>query len=274
MMIEWTEPIPWLAERRRRSRRAHAETLRPGERAHLAPRRQVAAYALAVVAPLAVAAALIPLRAAHGRTLAIVLVLPVVLVASLGAAGPSALAAVTAGASYDLLLTAPFYRPVIDDPDDVTAAVTLLAVGLLVGAITSRATRLRASDLTRRGELDHLVRYSRLVASGADPDELADRACQDLSDLLHLRHCRWYPRHQPSGDPVLLPDGNVMGYRIDLKPDRARLPTRAELPAIHRGRELGRFLLTPDPDRLVSHEERLTAATIAGLYAYAVARQV
>jgi K+-sensing histidine kinase KdpD len=118
------------------------------------------AYVLAVVLPAATALLLIPFREEHGRTLAIMLVVPVIAIAAVGATGPAVVAAITAGVAYDVFLTAPYQQFVFDDPDDVVAMITLIAVGLFVGVLSSRVVMLAARDATRHIELDHLVAFS------------------------------------------------------------------------------------------------------------------
>jgi hypothetical protein len=247
--------------------RLRPETVEPGERAHVPASRLVLGYALAVVLPIAIAAGLIPLRAEHGHATAIVLVVPVLIVAVIGATGPAILAALAAGLAYDLLLTEPYYKLVIDDPDDVTAAITLVVVGLVVGLLSSQLARLSARDAARRNELHHLLEFARSTTIGNDEQALLDAACSHISAVLDLRACRWHAGYQGGGGPMLLPDGSIMGYVTELNPDRAILPEDLELPALVGNDERGRFILTPRPGRITSLEERLTAATIANMFA-------
>jgi len=231
----------------------------------------VLAYTSAVLLPLALAAALIPLRAEHGRTLAIVLVVPVVAVAALGATGPALVAALTAGIGYAVLLTPPYYRLAFDDPDDRVATFVLIAVGATVGALNSLLVGARKGSAARRSELEHLLHFASEVTGPRTPEELTTRACDHLSAVLHLTGCRFEPGpHAGGGGPVLLPTGGIMGYLKDLQPDRAQLPRYLELPATTGGRTIGRFVMTPEPGQVVSYEERLTAATIAAMYAAAI----
>ncbi len=252
------------------SGRSRPETLTPGERARVSARRLVLAYALAVALPLASAAALIPLRASHGRALAIVLVLPVVAVAALGATGPALVSALSAGAGYAVLLTPPYYRFAFDNPDDRVASLILVAVGLAVGVLNSLLIGARTGSAARRSELDHLLRFASEVTGSHSSEQLTSSACDHLSAVLHLSGCRWQPGPRTGEGPVLLPTGGIMGYLKDLNPDRAQLPPGLELPAASGGHETGRFVLTPEPGRVVSYEERLTAATIATMYAAAI----
>lgn len=250
--------------------RGRPETVEPGERATVTARKLVVAYALAIVLPAATAAMLIPFRADHDRTTAIVLVVPVVLVAVLGATGPALTAAVSAAVTYDLLLTQPYYQPVIDDPDEVVATITLVVVGATVGLLSSRLVRITARDAARRTELRHLLDFARATALYHGPDELADSACDHISAVLGLRTCRWHAGYHGGGGAILHADGSVSGNLGVLEPDRAELPHAVELPAVTGATELGRFILTPMSGRITSWEERRTAATIAQLFATAV----
>jgi hypothetical protein len=251
--------------------RRRPETLEPGERSRPASRRLLLSYALAIALPVAASAAMVPVRVDHGRSAAIVLVVPVVAIAALGALGPALVAALSAGAAYDFFLTAPYLHLVIDDPDDVVAAITLAVVGVIVGVMSSRLVRLSGRDTARRSELHHLLRFARATTELRSADELTQRARETLVALLDLRGCEWRPRyHGTDRSPRLLPDGNIMGYETSLNPDRATLPAGIELSAVHADVELGRFILQPRPDHVVSYEERLSAATVAALYAAAL----
>ena len=244
-------------------------TEHPGERGVLPARRLALAYVLALVLPWLVAGALIPLRADHGRTMAIVLVVPVIVTALFGATGPAVVSAISAGVAYDVLLTRPYYRLVIRDSDDVVAAVVLVVVGLTVGVLSSRVVHLAARSAARESELEQLVGFANAVAASTPDEELEREACVRIAAVLGLRECIWAPGYRGRDRPVLMPDGTIMGYQSALNPDRAKLPAETELVAATGSHELGRFVLTAG-DSVTSYEERLTAATIASLYAAAV----
>jgi Domain of unknown function (DUF4118) len=250
--------------------RGRPETSEPGERSRMPVPRVASAFVLAVVLPTLTAAALIPVRVDHGPTAAIVLVVPVVLVAVLGATAPAVVAAITAGIAYDVLLTSPYYRLTIDDPDDVVTMLTLVAVGLVVGLLNSRLVRTRSRDETRRDELHHLLTFAHSTTTHLEPGELVSRASEHLTALLELRDCQWQPGYRGGAAPTLTPTGDVVGYAPSLNPDRAMLPPDLELPAISGSAQLGRFILTPDPGHVTSIEERHTAATIAQMFAAAM----
>jgi hypothetical protein len=250
--------------------RQRPETVEPGERAQVSRRRLAGAYVLALTLPAVTAAALIPFRADHGRAMAIILVVPVVLVATLGATGPAVVAALSAGLAYDVFLTEPYNRFVIDDPDDITAAIILVLVGLVVGVLNSRLVRTSARDAARRVELDHLLTFAQTTTTHPDETRLVADACAHISAVLDLEDCRWRGGYHGRAGAVLLPDGNVIGDLGGLEPDRARLPRDLELPARAGDTELGRFILTPRRGSVASFEERRTAATIAQLFASAL----
>ena len=106
----------WPRERRREL------AIEPTEPRPLGP-RTLAAYAAAVVVPVAVGAAVIPWRDNLTHSTALILVLPVLLVALAGGIGPGlpAAAASPQPVTFDLLLTRPYLGFSIHDNDDVVA---------------------------------------------------------------------------------------------------------------------------------------------------------
>lgn len=224
------------------------------------------AYLLAVALPVAVAAAMIPLRAEHGRAVVLLLVASVMGVALLGATGPAIVAALSAALAYDLFLVEPYYTLAIDDADEIVAAITLLGVALVVGILNARLVRLHARESTRRDELRHLIAFTRDVAHISDTAVLTDAACDHITSVLNLRRCVWDAGRGSSTKPVLLPDGNVVGALTELNPDRAMLPDHLEIPVARNNVEIGRFVLEPTARHVVSFEERVTAAAIAELF--------
>jgi K+-sensing histidine kinase KdpD len=252
--------------------RERGETLQPGERARIPIGRRVAAYAVAVVLPTAAAAAMIPIRADHGRAAVVALVLPVLLVAVLGAVGPAIAAALCAALAYDFFLTEPYYHLRIDDPDEIVAAVALAAVGVVVGVLNTRLVHVATRDAARRRQIVHLVDFMGIAAQSRTEEQLAAAACEHIAAVLNLRECRWRPGYHGASGPVLLSDGNIMGFVTSLNPDRATLPNVLEVPANAGATELGRFILMPTPGHVSSHEERRTAAAIAALFTAAVLR--
>lgn len=256
----------------RRRERDRSEIVEPAEGQSLEPTRLLTGYVLAVTLPAATAALMIPLRTSHAGAAALVIMLAVVVVAAIGTTGPAVVAAVSAGVAFDLFLTEPYYRLAISDGADITAAVTLVLVGLIVGVLSSRLANLAAQSTARRQELYQLVKFIRSAEVATSVDDLSRQACADLTALLGLRSCEWLPEMKEGGGPVLLTTGAVMGPLSSMNADRAVLPAHLELPVDAGLDRLGHLILSPQPSHRTSLEERLTAATIATVFAGAVER--
>lgn len=262
-----------IASTMRRERR-RALTIEPTERHPLGALRTRRAYVAAVIAPVAVAAALIPLRDELDQSTALILVVPVVLVALAGGIGPGLLASLSATLSFDVFLTRPYFGLAIHADDDIVAAVTLLIVGALIGRMASRLARVDTRAVIRRRTLDRLTAFIQDVADGeSDDGALLAATAESISRILGLAGCEWQPRTGPSTAPTILPNGQLMAYLVDLGEDRAQLPDRTELPVTSPDREFGRFVLHPTRDHDVSIEERRTAAAVARLLAHELARR-
>lgn len=212
-------------------------------------RSRVAGWsALALVLPVVVSAAMVPLRDDIDRsTAALVLVLPVVLVAVRGGRVPAGLAAVAAPLSFDVLLTRPYQRLDIAVAADVEAAVILLVVGLTVAVLVSNAAHAQTVAKAREREVRALEAVIQASRSSSSDEELAERTCTALTDLLELRSCRWSPGYRGSAYPVLEVGGEVSDSGLK---DRAPLPsTGVEIPVLNGGHELGRIVAVPASDR-------------------------
>lgn len=239
----------------------------PADRFGIARARQALAYISAIVLPLVVAVAMIPIREDHGRITGLVLILPVLATALLGSTGPALAAAVVAGVAYDFFLTRPYYRFAIDDPDEIVAMVVIICVGAVVGVLSSRLARTTARDAVRSDELRHLVDFVRDIGRAATTDDFVQVAGAHLAALLGARNWRWHAGYHGSGSATLLDTGAVTSALPDLPADRAELPAEIEVPAGIGTHRLGCFILQSTPGNLVSEEERRTAAAIVTLFA-------
>ena len=140
------------------------------------------------IAPIAVAALLVPLRDDLVSTnLALILVIFVVL----GGVGAGrlggALAAVTAALSFDFFLTKPYLSLSIDKADDFETTILLLIVGLIVGQIAVRSQLHREAAARGRSEISRLSRVADLVARGEDPADVLLAAQAELTDTPRAR---------------------------------------------------------------------------------------
>jgi hypothetical protein len=105
---------------------------------------------------------------------------------------------------------------------------------------------------------------SELAASGAPTNEVVERVRSELVNLLHLRGARFDSGAAERPMMRLGHDGRVLlGDRI-WRVDRMGLPgPEIELLVQSRGEELGRFVLTPTPGRLVPYGRRVVAVALA-----------
>lgn len=236
--------------------------------------RTTVAYAAAVALPLATCLALVPLRDHIDRSTAgLVLVLPVLAIALISGPGAAAVAAVSAALFFDLLLTRPYHRLEIHAAEDVEAAVVLLVVGVAVGQLVARNLTSRTQAVARRRALEALLRVLSITSRPVPEDELVAGTAATLSHLLDLRECRWAADYHGSARPVIGRTGGLEEEHAATS-DGPHLPEMgAELPAIHDGRELGRFIVVPARRRPISREERSVAIAIADVFARALAEQ-
>jgi hypothetical protein len=225
------------------------------------------AIAAALVAPLAVAAVLLPLRAAWSNTnVALVLVVVVVAVAALGNRVAGALAALSAAAWFDFFFTLPYERFTITRSADVTTAVLLFLVGLAVSQLAARARHLRAITITDARYLAQIHGTAELAQSATSPAAVVDHVTEQLIGVLDLQGCRFEYGALLGHPPRLEPDGTVMMglYRWDV--ERWGLPSgEIELRAFAGGQFYGRFMLKPKPESKPSRQALMVAVTLADL---------
>jgi hypothetical protein len=222
-------------------------------------------WGLAVAAPVAAAAALIPTRG-HLQTAddALVLVAITVAVALRGRRVPAALCALTSAVSFDFFLTRPYLSFRISGEKDFITELLFVAVGLLVGEMAARGLQHRQDAVQGRLDLGRLHDMAERIASGEEPDFVLMAVATELRELLSLQDCRfvWEP---PTGKGARIdPDGSVRLNPLRWPSASAGLPTRqVELPVRGGGRALGTFLLTPTPAVPVSEERCVVAVALA-----------
>lgn len=248
------------------SDREWPEIVEPERRGIPTGNRLLVAYALAVVLPALTGLALVPFRDGHQAATALLMILPVVLVAAIGTTRPGVVAALSAAVSFDVLLTEPYLHPAISSADDITAAITLAVVGLTIGVLSGRLAGLARRDAARREELHHLIGFIDSARRAHTLEEVTSAAEPRLAALLGLDSCHWdaSPQDDPTV-PVLLPTGVVMGPLRAMNPNRAVLPEYVDLVVDDGPTQLGRFTLRTTTAHSTSLEERLTAVTIASV---------
>src|SRR5262245_40908100 len=134
------------------------------------PARAAVVAVVGVGAPVALCAALVPLRDDIRPANASILLVLVVPVAALTGGRPGAAAAALVGAaSFDFFLTRPYYSFQIDARGDIETTVLLLVVGLVIGEIVTRSRRAQRLALEQGGELRRIRHHAELAAGSDSP---------------------------------------------------------------------------------------------------------
>jgi len=223
------------------------------------------ALGAAVVAPPAVALALVPLRDHLAHTnVALVLVVVVVAVAITGRRVAAALAAVSAAFWYEFFFTVPYNSPRIANGEDALTAGLLLVVGLAVGQLASWALRQRDEARRGREDIGRIHYAAELAAQGESVDHLILAVSLELRDLLFLRDCRFSSGVADEQLPTLDHDGRVRWGELGWGTESLGLPSKGVTLAAHgQGRVVGTFTLIPTPGRLLGEDRLLVAVALA-----------
>ncbi len=229
--------------------------------------RDRAAAGAAVMVPLALAAVLLPFRAAWPNTnVALLLVVAVVAVAAIGSRAAGALAALWSAACFDFFFTRPYDRFTIRGAADITTFAVLLAVGVAVSQLAARARRLQVVAVTDEGYLAQLREAATTARLAPDPDAVIGQVRDQLVVLLGLRACRFERGILLGRPPRLEPDGTILAGHARWDVDLSGLPAEdVELRVFSSGQYYGRFMLTPVPGSRPSLQARLVALTLADL---------
>jgi K+-sensing histidine kinase KdpD len=131
-------------------------------------------YLLATISVALPIALLEALRPHLSQTsIALILVLPVVLVAVTQGRGPALYASVLAGLSFNFFFIGPFYSLLINRPEDVVAFVVFVTTAVLVGQLSSRLEKRVAQTKEQQKELVHVRgEFERAAAQAAEAEDL------------------------------------------------------------------------------------------------------
>jgi K+-sensing histidine kinase KdpD len=203
----------------------------------------------AVVLPLLCCAVLAPFRYSVTTAAAVlVLVLIVVAAAATGDRAAGIVAALSAGAGFDVFLTQPYLRLTIHDPNDVEITVLLVLVGVSVTEIALWCRRQQARASRRTGYLEGVFGTSSIIAlQGASPEALTSHVAHQIAQILDIDECRFFQGPGPAPMDITLDhDGYVTrrGHRVDV--ERDGLPIDDLIHLVVRQGDLvhGQFLLT------------------------------
>jgi hypothetical protein len=221
------------------------------------------------VAPLVVAAVLVPFRSSFASTAsALSMVIVIAAVAVSGARVAGVVASVSSALWFDFFLTRPYERFTISHRPDLETTIALFVVGVLVTELAARSRRhwQSANSSTAYVEMIHGVAV--LASDSAPVAVMIDRTTDSLMHLLSLRACRF---DRALSDPPLAQiqdNGDVAHVGLRWPAREIGLPgPEAEIVAKWRGRVVGRFVVTPTPGEAVSLEQRIVAVALVDVFA-------
>jgi Domain of unknown function (DUF4118) len=227
--------------------------------------RPVALVLLAVGAPIALAAALLPWRGTiPSATVVLGLAVLVSIVAAVGTRFTAAIAAVSAALSFDGFFTEPYGSLSISRPGDIETTALLLVGGLVVGQLSARNREHRRRVSQSRDTLARIQAVAELLAAGTDGHEVVAAIAVELREMLHLSDC-WFDASFPTAiGPVVERNGDVSWGRIWWGFDTLGLPGKQITVRVdHQHQHIGRFVLVAEPGTRVSHQQLLAAVTLA-----------
>ena len=229
--------------------------------------RDRAAVLVAIGAPLALAAILVPFRPSFPNTdAALAMLLVVVAVAANGYRLAGILAAVSAAVWFDFFLTRPYEQFTITRRTDIETTILLLIIGIAVTELAVWGRREHTAASRRAGYLDGINAAAQSVAAGDSPSALIDQVTRRLAQLLSLQSCRFQYGVAGLGQPARLQhDGTVtVAHRAwDVETKGFPPGTDTELLVESGGVFQGRFLMTPLPQARPTLEQRLLAVAFA-----------
>jgi hypothetical protein len=217
------------------------------------------------LAPVLAGALLVGVRAhIQNANVALILVVVVVVAAAIGGRAAGATAAVVSALSFDFFHTRPYLGLTIDTADDVETTLLLLVVGLLVGHLTARTMRARASASASSLEVRRIHGVAERVARGDEAADVLQAAQDELIALLRLESCRFEAQPILTELPRLERGGQLHTRTWHFQDQGFELPREGvELPVYGRGQRLGHFVLAPTAGIGVTLEQRLVAVAIA-----------
>ena len=219
----------------------------------------------AFVLPVAVAAALVPLRDHTANTnIALVMVVVVVLIAVPGNLLAAAIGGIGAGLWFDFFYTRPYYSFNISQHNDAETTILLLIVALAVGVLTAYSRRITSRFDQASYDLSSIHAVAEMVAGGAALDEVIQAVEKELRVLLSLRECWFETSLQDRPGPFIEGDGDIAWGNIRWESSKVGLPSKeVSLMVRGQGRTFGRFILIPTVGQPVSLDRLTVAVALA-----------
>ena len=229
-----------------------------------------------VVAPLAVAVVLIPVRGNYAApAAALTLVVVVAAVAVVGPRRAGVVASLSSALWFDLFLTHPYERLTISHGPELETTIAIFVVGILITELAARSRH----HWGAANEAYHFVATIRDVAEsgarGDDTHEVVERARVALVQLLDLRACRFDAELEALPLARIEPSGDVVHVGLIWPTGDIGLPgPECEIVARSSGRTVGRFVLTPSTGEAISHERLIAAVSVVDAAAAALATEI
>jgi hypothetical protein len=229
------------------------------------PTRDHLAIAVGLVAPAAVASALIPARDHIGNVnVALVLAVVVIAVAACGRRLAALLAAASAAIWFDVLHTRPYYSFTITQRNDVITTALLLVVGIAVGELAVWSRKQRAAATAGSADIARMHTVGDLVADGKPLDQVILAVAYELKDLLSLKACRFHHGLSEREPGRIGRNGDVILHDVRWDVDDMGLPGKEVDLLVQWGHDaFGRYVLVPTPGVAISLERRLVAVALA-----------
>ncbi len=221
--------------------------------------------AAALILPLAVSAALVPVRDHTVNTnIALVMVLVVVVIALPGRRVAALIGGVGAALWFDFFQVRPYYSLEISRHNDLETTILLLIVAVAVGELTARRRSWSARAELATDDIARIHAVGEMAASGAAIDQLVLAVQNELIELLSLRKC-WFETSFPERPgPFIEREGGVMWGNLRWEPSRMGLPSNeVSLIVQGQGRQFGRYVLVPTVGRPVALDRLTVAVALA-----------
>ena len=159
--------------------------------------------AAAVTAPIALAAALMPLRGRISITNVALLMVVAVAPVAFGSRVAGSVAALSAALAFDFFWTPPFFHLNTYYVQDVVGTAVYLAVVIVVGELFSQNRRHRTKAEELASEQAALRRVATLVAKGAPADKVFAAVAEEVGNLADACAAQIF-RYEPDGSVVRL----------------------------------------------------------------------
>jgi len=203
----------------------------------------------AAVIPLAVAGLLSLFRSdLTAATDVLVLVAFVVLFSATGIRPAGLVAALSAAAWFDFLLTEPYGSFAIDQPNDLEAALLLLLIGGVVTETALWGQRQEAALSRQTGYVDGVLATAEAVSTRQQsPEQITAAVAQRIREVLDLDSCTFATDGVwDVSEPTLQHDGTLThdGRAVNVHRDGLPVDSTVVLPVTVAGELRGRFLLT------------------------------